>query len=231
MRGGFTVLASEKGLSLWQELWQYFYETYFTDETVYEHLHMGGGALASIPIIVFGLFIGLVLASFAAVFNKRVPGGFVRLLLKEECLSPDMAKTLPELNGAHKLYLRYAVRKSVSLRRVVKCREEEEFEAKEAEEEQAYAEQREKDPSLPKRRRTKPFVVDPDKHHFYIPEKLKYTAEIKFEQKGSTWLGAVVFSAIMLIVCCVILMFLPQILQLLDEFVGGFGANEAADFV
>lgn len=227
----YFILSAEEKLPLWQELWQYFCRMYFTDETAYEHLHMGGGSLVSIPIIVFGLFLGVVIACFAVVFNKRVPGGFVRLLLKEAALSPDTAKTLPELNCADRLYLRYAVRNSVSLRRVVRCREEEEFEAKEAEEAQAYAEQRANDPSLPKRRRAKPFAVDPDKHHFYIPENLKYTAEAKFEQKGSTWLGAVIFSVIMLVVCVVLLMFLPRILQLLNEFVGGFGAGDATDFI
>ncbi|MBE6546101.1 MAG: hypothetical protein E7668_01505 [Ruminococcaceae bacterium] len=231
MHWSFTVLAAEQGLSLWQELWQYFYETYFTDETVYEHLNMGGGSLISVRNIIFGLFFGLVVAGFAVVFNKRVPGGFVRLLLKEACLSPETGRTLPELNSAHKLYIRYAVRRSVSLRRVVKCREEEDYLAEEAAEEEAYAKRREEDPSLPKHRRVKPFRIDPDRHHFYIPEEMKYTAEIKFEKKGTTWWGAVCFAVIMLIVFVLVLVALPQILEVLNDFVGSIGADNAADAI
>ena len=204
-----ALTAAEEELPLWKELWYYFYETYFTDEAVYEHLNMGGGSLISVRNIIVGLFIGLAVASFAVVFNKRVLGGFVRLLLWEECLSGETGKSLPELNCADKLILRRAVGNSVNLRRVVKCREEEE-----------YLRAQEQDGTKGKGRG---FRVDPDHHHFYIPEEMKYMADIKFEQKGTTWLGAILFVVIMAVALVAVLMVLPQILTLLNDFVGSLG--------
>ena len=120
---------------------------------------------------------------------------------------PDDGKTLPELNLADKLILRRAVRSSVTLRRVVRCREEEEF----------FKEQEEKSS-----KKLPDFRIDPDIHHFYIPEDLKYTADIKFEGKGTTWPGAIVFALCMIILMMVALVFLPDILQFVNNFVGTF---------
>jgi hypothetical protein len=208
-----------------KELWAYFYETYFTDETVYEHLNMGGGSLISVRNIVLGLCFGLCVAAFGIVFNKRVLGGFVRHLLKNECLSAETAKTLPELNYADKLLIRHAVKKSVNLRRVVRCREEEAHEKKMKAEGEAYAEKQKANPSLPKKFRPTPFRVKPDEHHFYIPEDLKYMADVKFEQKGTTWLGATLFVFIMLVATVAVLLVLPKILSLVNELAGSFGAS------
>ena len=175
--------------------------------------------------IIIGIFLGLCVASFAVVINKRVLGGFVRLLLANECLSPEAGKTLPELNYADKLLIRSAVRRSTNLRRVVRCREEEEHKARMEEAEAGYAERRAADPSLPKRFRPTAFRVDPDAHHFYIPEEMKYTADVKFEQKGTTWLSAVVFVVVMLVAMVAVLMVLPRILSLVNDFVGGFSSS------
>ena len=203
----------------------------FVALAAYENLNMEGGSLISVQSIVIGLFIGMTLAGFGAVFNKRVLGGFVRLLLKEECLSPEAGKTLPELNYADKLVLRYAVRRSVTLRRVVRCREEEEYLRQMAEMQEHYAERRAEDPSLPKRFRQKPFRVDPDAHHFYIPEDLKYTAEVKFEQKGTTWPGAILFVILMAAACVAVLAVLPHILGLVDELASGFSSSDSGNIL
>ena len=195
-----TAISATGGeMPLHEELWVYFRDTYINGETAYKNLDTGG--FISVPLILIGLFVGFALASFGAVFNKRVHGGFVRKLLCEECLSPDTAKTLPELNCADKLIIRYAVRRSVSLRKVVHCREEEEY-AKEAHD--------------------KPFRVLPDEHHFYVPEDMKYTAQIKFEKKGSSWVGAVIYLVILLVALVALLVFMPKILGVLDAFIGIF---------
>ena len=215
----------DENMPLWKELWLYFMDTYFYNETAYEHLNMDGSSFSAVRNIVIGVLIGLCFAGFAAVFNKRVLGGFVRVLLREECLSQETGKSLPELNYADKLIIRYAVRHSVSLRRVVKCREEEEY-LRSMEELQAnYPERRREDPSLPRRFRQKPFRIDPDVHHFYIPEDMKYMADVKFEQKGTTWLGAVLFVVVMLVALIAVMMVLPYILSLVNEFVGGFSSS------
>lgn len=217
-----ALRTADENMPLLKELWLYFLDTYFYNETAYEYLNMDGSSFVTVRNIVIGVLIGLCFAGFAAVFNKRIWGDFVRLLLREECLSAESGKTLPELNCAHKLWLRYGVKRGVNLRRVVRCREEEDYLREIGEREAAYAEKRREDPSLPKRLRVKPFRVDPDSHHFYIPEEMKYMADVKFEKKGNTWLGAVLFVVILVIVGFAVLMVLPYLLSLLNDLVGSF---------
>jgi len=82
-----------------------------------------------------------------------------------------------------------------------------------------YEETRKSDPSLPKFK-AKEFRVNADEHHFYIPEELKYTADVKFEQKGSSWLGAVIFLVVLIIAMVILLLAMPTILSFLDGWFG-----------
>lgn len=68
--------------------------------------------------------------------------------------------------------------------------------------------------------------MDPLKHHFYIPEDMKYTADIKFEKKGTTLLGAILFVVIMAIAFVVLIVSLPGIFTVLDDFVGSLGGSK-----
>lgn len=201
----------------WENVWNYL-----TDNGTYDHLNMNGNALISVRLIIVGLFIGVGVAAFVSVFNKRILGGFVRKLLREECLSAESGKTLPELGYADKLSVRNGLRRGVTLRRVVRCREEEEHLARMAELEASCEERRRSDPSLPSKFSPEPFRVDPDRHHFYIPEELRYKADVKFEQKGTTWGGAVVCVILLAIGLVAVLLVFPKILELIDDLIGAF---------
>ena len=217
--GWITTLSVGTDSSFWKNLWN----TVFADETNYEYLEKGAVSLTSLRMIIVGNFIGLALACFAAVFNKRVLGDFVRKVLREEALSPETAKTLSELGYERNTCIRSSVRKGVNLRRVVRCREEEayllELEQKQAE----YEEKRKENPKLPKFK-AESFRVNADEHHFYIPEEMKYMADVKFEKRGSTWLGAIVFIVVLLILAVVLFLTLPYILTVLNDW---FGAVES----
>ncbi len=215
-----TAGAEEPLLS---KLWYFFFDNYISGEAVYENLSFGG--MISPQLVVIGLFLGLCAAGLAAVFNKRVLGGFVNILLSRGCLSGESALSLPELDCAHKLSIRYGVRRGVNLRRVVRCREEEEYLAESEKKALEYEKMREENPKLPKKFVPKPFKVDPDVHHFYIPEDMRFTAETKFSQKGNSWAGAVIYIVFMLAVLAVLLVFLPDILSFLDAFVGELRGN------
>lgn len=203
-----------------EELWEYFVDTYIKNETTYENLDFGG--LFSIQTLVIGIFLGLALAGFGAVINKHINGSFVSLLIERGCLSPENAMSLPELDCADKLFVRYGVQRGVNLRRVVRCREEDVYNAETAKKAEEYEEMRKQNPKLPKNFTPKPFKVDPDVHHFYIPEEMKYTAEIKFSQKGNSIWGALIYAVVILIALVVLIVFLPNILNLLDELIGTF---------
>ena len=217
------VIAEDK-LPLLEELWLYLYNTYFTDNNVYENINVNSG-IVSIRNIIIGLAIGLALSGFFSVFNKRVLGRFVRALLKNECLSQESAKTLGELSFADKMLVRASLRRGYTLKRVVRCVEEEDFlkeEEKRREEEEA---KRAIDPSLPKfKERT--FVPSLDTDRFYIPEELKYMADIKFDSKGTTLRAAIASTVITVALVIALILVIPYILSLVDDLVGVF--NQAA---
>lgn len=211
--------ASERELPLIKELWLYFYDTYLNSSVYYEHLNIDTGKMISIRIIILGLYIGIAVAGFAAVFNKRVLGGIVRRLLSNECFSPETAKTLDELGYGNNFIIYLAVGKSTSLRRVVKCREELEFNKRSALEKEEYEKSRVENKHLPKRKETE-YKTDAYSDSFFIPEEIKYTAETKFDSKGSTWLGAVILTLVMTVAFFVTMAALPYIFSILNDFVG-----------
>ena len=222
LRFSVFLLSADEKMPLFKELWYQFYDNYINDQTVYENLNMNG--MLSVQGIVIGLFIGLALAAIAMSLTKTFNNTLVTRLLENECLTAEKGKSLPELDLADRLYLRYAVRHSVNLRRVVKCREEEEYEAKMAEIAENYTEKRKENPKLPRKFNPRSFKVDPDNHHFYIPEEQVIAAKTKFNLKGNSLLTTLLFVGLLFVAFVIVMVFLPNILTMLDNFAGFFSA-------
>lgn len=206
------------------QLWNDFIDVYVTNNVYYPYLGLEGTDIFEIKLLILGLFLGLALASFGAVYDKRVLGNMVRTVLDRGCLSPENAQTLERLGYARNSIVRHSVKKSVSLRRVLRCVEEEQFLADQKKRRTEHEEMRKTDKSIGRFRETA-YVFDLENDHFYIPEELKYTADIKFEKKGSTWLGATVFTLIMLVLYIILLIYLPEILDILNDFAANFAST------
>lgn len=215
----FAALATvatgeEPPRSLFERIWLYFRGS----SVYYPNIDMDDYDVMTARFIVVGLFIGLSIAIFMTVFNKRVLGDLARRIIDAGALSADSALTLDELGVGNSFVARIAVKWSTSLRRVVKCREEQTY-ADELETRRAEHEQRRKDgEKLPKFKETE-YKIDVRNDRFYIPEDMKYMAEIKFEKKGATWLGASVLTVINAVSAAALVVFMPQIFELIDGFV------------
>lgn len=203
---------------VFDSFWDYIYKTFIDPMEYYDHLNIGSGTLLSVRMIIIGLFIGIALACFAAVFNKRVLGALVRTIIKKECLSPEKAMTLDEL-GYDNIIMRWAVKHSTSLRRVVKCVQEEEHDAQIDKKRLEHEENKKKDRSLPKFKETS-YKINDLTDTFYIHEDMKYMADTKFEQKGTSLPGAIIMVLVLLIAMFVLLGFLPNILNLINDVAG-----------
>ena len=222
----FTRLAVNETVdpkALWDEFWVYIYERFFNPNlNDYEYVSFGEGFF-SLNSIIWGLVIGFFLASCMTIFDKHVLGDFVRCVLSEEAVSKEKAKTLSELGYMRNSIIRGALRSGYSLRRVVKCVEEEEFllevEAMQKEYEAATAGTRALPFKAPK------FKMDPSTMHYYIPEELKYTAEFKFEKKGTNFRSLLLAGAIFLVCAAFIAFFLPDLLQFIDNIIGIFDSK------
>ena len=190
-----------------------------SDTQGYENLT--GNALFSVPLIVIAVFFGIAIALCSSVFTKRVLGGMVRKLLAEEALSSDSAKTLDELGFRNHLLLRFAVKGNVSLRRVVACREEEEFLQKQAE---ARLESKSS-----KKIRTKVFRVDSKAHHFYILAEQRDAAATKFEKKGTSFGALWILLILLFVLMIVVLASLPRLMNWLDQLVGMVNSGSSSN--
>ena len=186
----------------------------------YENLGFGDFAFANLRNIIFGLVLGMIFASYLVIFNRRVYGDFVRSLIGENCSSPASAKTLSELGYMKNSAVRSALKSGNTYRGLVRCPEAEEYFAAR---EQARGEYEARVAASGEK--AKPFAspeykYDFDTARFYIPEDKHFTACERFEKKGTSVLSAVVITVVSLVLFFAILKFLPDIMQLLDNFVG-----------
>lgn len=210
-----TVFLRAENASFWEqiatwyqnstlgELIAYFKETYFTIHFgAYDNFSITERTANIVNTIIPALIWGIIIAAIATFYCRRVVGEFVRTLCKKEALSPDAGVTLLETGLFRSTIIRRELCHSAFLRKVVFCREE-----------QAFLAEKGKDAT---------YKIDFTKDHFYIPEDLKYRAEIRFNQKGSTWIYVVVTVVLVPVVVGLICRFMPNILQFADSIITFF---------
>lgn len=213
-------ILSEEEPSLLAELWEYFNNKYFSPEYGnYENISITPSSMTSFRMIVFAFFIGINLAAIYAIFNKRYLGDFARAVISCDALSPETAKTLTELGYLKNTVIRSSLKSGTTLRRVVKCVEEEEFYAGIEEKRREF--EASGHPRGEKFREAS-FKIDFETAHFYIPDELKYTAEIKFEKKGTNWLTFAGVFILSLALMILVFRLMPDMLQMTDNFLSMF---------
>lgn len=88
-------------------IYQYFEENYFSSSlnANYENLHFTRTA-TTLLMLVGGLCLGILIASFVAVFERRVVGRFVRGLLDRKAVDQESALSLSELGLANNTFVK-----------------------------------------------------------------------------------------------------------------------------
>ena len=211
------ALAKEKGL--FEELGEYFYDKYFSGDLPYlENFSVSGRDVTFYKLIVVGLCIGLVVAAICNVYNKRYVGNFIRQMIKDGCLGAENAKTLDELGYLKNVGIRQVIKTGGSLTRWVRCVEEDEFIAASEEKRREFEELHSEDEQKPKYVE-QAFKRDLSTMHFYIPEDKKYSAEIRFDKKGTHPIGILVVVVVAITACLVGCYYLPDLIKLFDNFV------------
>ncbi len=210
---------STGGKSLFEELFEYFEETYFSPEIPQlDNFDFGTGTLISLKTILVGLTIGLILASFITIYNKKYIGSFVRKLLAEECLDKKSAKTLAELGYLKSLGVRQAIKSDKPLSRWIKCVEEDEF-YEEMERKRAEYEEAHKDNPKAAKFKEAAFKRDVATMHFYVPEDKKYTIDVKYDAKGANWVSFILVAVISIAACAFLSYTLPDMIKMIDNFI------------
>ena len=205
--------------NFFEDLWNYLYDAYFNMGKGYENLGTDSSPLMTVGTVVFGLFIGSVIACIAVFYNRQVVGSSVRKMLDGKIHDREHAVRLSDLGYKKNFFIRSLFRDSNSLRKVVKCVEEEDFYAEQEKARLEYEEKRNSGEKLP-RFRTEIYRVDVDNDRFYIPEELEITAVTKFKKKGSSWVAMLIGIIALTIIFFALLLFLPWFLGQIDD---GFG--------
>ena len=211
----FSLSASPK--SLVEELWDYFVENYLESERVYDNL---GISTEILPMLLVGIFIGAIIATFVVIYDNRVVGEFVRKMAATGVVGKEKAQTLRELGTNERSSFARALRTSVGLRRVVRCVEEENYYAELEKTREEYEKKREEDSSLPKFKSVD-YKFD-GTEHFYIPEDKRIAAEVKFANRGMKIWAIPVIIVVAVIGFFGFMLLVPYMLQLLDQMVGSF---------
>lgn len=202
-----------------EELWAYLTEKYFTlDLGQYENLGLDnvGGGMINLSWAIIALCLGIVLAAIMAVFEKRGLGEFVRKLLSEECYTPETAKTLAELGYRKNAAVRGALR-SGSLSKVVKCAQKEAYNAEIERKRQEYEQNT---PAGSPPFKAFPYKINYETDTFYIPKDDSYAADLRYDKRGSGIVSILISIAVAIALAVFIIFILPEVLQLLDNFVG-----------
>lgn len=191
-----TLLTTWRGF--WQDLAQNIRTFFHPDLSGTTNIHFGSEALVNLPVIVFGLFIGVMLAAFYVIYTSLAQGVLVRKLLEREIHTPEEAKTLAELGLEKNILVKLGLHNRYTLRRVVKsagCGSEGAADGK---------------------------AVALKNERFYIPEEDKYTASMRF-RSGGNGLPTLLFVFFVSIACIVLIFALaPEIIRFLDNVLSEF---------
>ena len=128
----------------------------------------------------------------------------------------DCAKTLHELGFRKNSAVRSALRHG-SLSKIIVCTQKQEYDAQIAKKKTEYEQYATKD--SPKFKSV-PYKVNFETDTFFIPKDASYAADVRYDKKGSG-IGAVLIAiAVALLLAVFIIFILPDMLQLLDNFIG-----------
>lgn len=199
-------------------------EFFNPDLSGYTNFHLGSSSIINIHVIVFGIFIGVILAALYSIYTKKILGRFVRKLLADGVVTPEEAKTLDELGFTKNLAVIWGL-KGYTLGRVVNSIEKDEFIKSTNEARQTYEANRKEAAKHGKRLPSFPepkFTKKVRECKYYIAEKNKYTAEMRFNDNGSGY-GTFFFVLLIAFICVIIVYaLLPQILTLVDTVLADF---------
>ncbi len=214
----------------------------------YEHIPLGPSSNRSAQLVILAAVIALILASVIVLITKRREGRFVKKLLKDECFSPERAKSLSELGEFRSTFLRRALVRGGMLGKCVYCVRVDAAEASKedskdtgeaaedvdetslsADEGIAKSENAPTDEAAAmalelrkheKYKLTGEGKIDFKTARFYIPEVLKYRAEVRYEGRDLGWVAVVLTVVLSLVGAFLVSRFLPDFIQLLDNLIG-----------
>lgn len=171
----------------------------------------------TLDIVIWSMFLGIVGGAFYSFYIKSVLGAFVRRLLTDGALSPETARGLDETGFAGNIFVRRALREGGAIRKVVRTvGETAAREAGEAAEVSVLESEGMKIKSL------KTANFNPLTARFYIPEDLRYRADIMFDTKGTSLPVALIAVLAFLVAAMLSFAIIPDLVQMAKNAFSSF---------
>ncbi len=181
----------------------------------------------SVKLIVWALFAGFIVAALMAIYQKRLVGGVVKAILSGGATSPEKAMTVSELGYATDWFAKNALRRDAALLRFVsrvdaaaEAPKKDETDGAESAEGANKAEKAESE--KPQTTRSGAPVIDFETARFYIPDELRYKAEVRYARKGTDFVSFGICIVIFVAAAFAAIFLIPDLIQLIDNFVGTF---------
>ena len=235
-----ALASSSEEPTVIEELIDYIVTKYLTPNFgayEYTNINVDTDPLVTPAMIFVGAFIAVMAGAAAVIFNRRVLGRLVRRLIKNDALTPDKAKTLDELGLSDSRIIKFFLN-GTTLSKAVRCVEEDEYYGlkyvpyihedysgtKSEDVEENEREARKNDAytvsiNTPRKLRYK---RDPGKDHFYIPERKKYHASVRFDIKGTNPLSLLILAAVYIVLGLIFIRIFPSLLKAIDTAIGAF---------
>ena len=235
-----SLASSSEEPTVIEELIDYIVTKYLTPNFgayEYTNINVDTDPLVTPAMIFVGAFIAVMAGAAAVIFNRRVLGRLVRRLIKNDALTPDKAKTLDELGLSDSRIIKFFLNRT-TLSKAVRCVEEDEYYGlkyipyihedysgtKSEDVEESEREARKNDAytvSINTSRKLR-YKRDPGKDHFYIPERKKYHASVRFDIKGTNPLSLLILAAVYIVLGLIFIRIFPSLLKAIDTAIGAF---------
>lgn len=170
---------------------------------------VGGSGITPI-VIIWAMYVGALLASAAAIYNKKYVGGIIRRMIKTGAVGEDNAKTAAEL-GINGRLERHVLLKNVTVNKIVVLKNKDTFKLKSY---SGFVGGVKKLLSLDGREKRE---IDLKTAEYYIPESVRAKAEIRFDDRGIRPATLVILFIVLTAAFYLATLALPELLQFLDN--------------
>lgn len=156
----------------------------------YEHFQFDAQSATFLRNVILAMCVGILFAALCTMYQRYVPGSFIRAILRAEANTPETARTLAELDFEKNIFVRMELRFGTLLLKHLAFYEEEQGEEE-------------------KKRPT-------ESARFYIPEELKYRAELRYETKGSGPVQLIFTVVLTFAIAILLIKVIPMLLSFVD---------------
>ena len=182
--------------------------SFFTIEArEYSNFTFSEGARTTVQTVIYAFCIGILIATLYSLYQSRVPGAIVRAFLRAEAFSPETAKSPEELELVKNPLFRFELWHNATLRRFLLPVTEDAEAAKEAEAAEKAEAAEEADNAEDNEQPTR----------YYIPEELKYRAELRYEKRGSALWSLILTVVLTLGISILLIKLTPVVLSVVDK--------------